>query len=341
LLTLSLMIAGSTNSPTGCTAGEFVSLVNNGLNTRLSSGSSTIYTGEWATFTATVTDERPSQPFEADQYDWYVDGALVSTTTVNQVQVAFEDAGRHLVEVTVAGRRTSTSPAPNGGVVTSDHGDVSDSAALYVNVQAAPTGGSAGDPNDGATASVSISGPDELAAGASGTYTASASGASVTITWDLLGDSATLGSTSGSTTTVTGASGGYVTLVAEARDADLGNVLASAQKSIDIIPEYVVWYTGNVDCWDAPRVYVSTREDFNAWRSTASIPGGGTDTSEELIKVEMQGGFESRDDAMAWICSQFSSRRSHAWCGRHYNIGGTYYTDGNLTCDFDSLPSEN
>ena len=65
---------------------------------------------------------------------------------------------------------------------------------------------------------------------------------------------------------------------------------------------------------------------------------GGTDTTEELIKVQMQGGFDDQASAMAWICDEFTSRRSSYWCGTHYNIGDTSYTVGNIDCDFDDLP---
>ena len=100
----------------------------------------------------------------------------------------------------------------------------------------------------------------------------------------------------------------------------------------------MVWYTGNVDCWGSPRVYVTTRVSFDSWQSTASIPGGGTDTTEELVKEQIRGGCATSADAMTWVCGQFTSRRSSYWCGAHYNMGGTDYTNGNLTCDFDSLP---
>ena len=43
---------------------------------------------------------------------------------------------------------------------------------------------------------------------------------------------------------------------------------------------------------------------------------------------------------MTWICGQFTSRRSSYWCTAHYNMGGSYYTVGNIDCDFSDLPWE-
>jgi hypothetical protein len=341
LFALSTSLAGAGAWSSGCGGLEVLSLVNNDLATRLLAGSSTIYTGQSVIFTATTTDENPDRPFVATRYKWSVDGVPVTTTTVNYAALSFDVAGRHSVEVTIDGHRTSTDS--NGGTAT--YGAPSDSAMLNVYVEDAPddsssSGSGGSDQDEPPTVSVSISGPSELMAGGKGSYTASADGARVDLTWRLSGDSGTLGPSSGQTTTVTGTKGGSVTLVAEARDINLGNVLATAQKTISIMSEYVVWYTGNVDCWGAPRVYVTTREDFNRWRATASITGGGNDWNEELIKIEMKGGFESRQAALDWICTQFTSRFKHYWCSAHYKLGGTYYTNGNLECDFDSLPLE-
>jgi len=128
--------------------------------------------------------------------------------------------------------------------------------------------------------------------------------------------------------------------VCEARDITLGNVLATVSVTIDITTatEYVVYYTSNVDCWGSPRIYVNTRTVFDSWQSTASIPGGGTDTTEQLAKVEIQGDFDTSAEAMDWVCSQFTSKRSSYWCGYHYNMGSSSYVNGNLSCDFSSLP---
>jgi len=329
LLVLTMFFtAGS--EPTSCSdlpGMQVVALVNNDLITYLSAGSSTIYTNQSVTFTATVTDENPNAPFTAERYDWSVEGAAVSSTTSNQVDITFVGAGSYYVEVAVEGSR--------GGPT------VTDFAGLYVTVEDNPDGSSSDDSDDSTdpeTPTVTISGPEEVMTSQTGSYSASISSGSANFTWDLLGDSATLGSTSGSSTTVTGVESGFVTLVVEARDSQLGNVLATASMSIAIVPEYVAWYTGNVDCWGAPRVYVTTRTSFNAWQSTASITGGGTDTTEKLIKVEMQGSFESQASAMTWICAQFTSRRSSYWCSTHYKMGGSYYTVGNIDCDFSDLP---
>lgn len=330
LLVLTMFFTAGTE-PTGCTdlpGMQVLALVNNQLMTTLSVSPDPAYNDQVARITATTIDESVDQSFVAERYDWSVEGALVATTTGNSVDITFLGTGSYYVEVTIVGKR--------------DWSDVTDSAAMYVQVVDAPEDtDDSDDSTDPEAPTVTISGPDEVMAGQSGSYSASVSSGSVNFTWDLLGDSATLGSTSGSSTTVTGVGSGSVSLVAEARDSQLGNVLATATKSISILPEYVAWYTGNVDCWDAPRVYVTTRTSFNEWQSTASISGGGTDTTEQLIKVEMQGSFESQDSAMTWICGQFTSRRSHYWCGVHYSMGGTYYTVGNISCDFSDLPWEN
>ncbi|MGD2108639.1 MAG: hypothetical protein PVI86_04540 [Phycisphaerae bacterium] len=102
--------------------------------------------------------------------------------------------------------------------------------------------------------------------------------------------------------------------------------------------EYVVWYTGNVCCWGAPLLYISDRITFNQPRSRSSFPGGGIDPSIPAIKVEMQGGFASREDAQNWICPQFTSSSFHYWCGRHYQMGGKNWQPGSLGCDFSTLP---
>jgi hypothetical protein len=138
--------------------------------------------------------------------------------------------------------------------------------------------------------------------------------------------------------------GSYV-LTAYATDARLVAGHASVTLNVTAAPapgaEWVVWYTGNVSCWSAPRIYVTTRTDFNAWWSTAQVPGGGIDYTNPLQKVEMQGGFASQAEATAWICPQFTARLWHYWCTVHYNIGGKYWTMIGFDCpNLSSLPWE-
>ncbi len=102
--------------------------------------------------------------------------------------------------------------------------------------------------------------------------------------------------------------------------------------------QYLVYYTDNVRCWDAPLLYIATRSQFEAWRSTASYPGGGIDSTQEAIKVELKGGFENFKEAQEWVCPQFISRYPHYWCSNHYYLGGQYYVIGNLGCDLSDLP---
>lgn len=102
--------------------------------------------------------------------------------------------------------------------------------------------------------------------------------------------------------------------------------------------EYVVWYTGNVCCWGAPLLYITDRVTFNQPRLRSSFPGGGISPTEPAIKVEMQGGFASREDAQAWVCPRFTSSSFHFWCGRHYQMDGVNWQPGGLGCDFSSLP---
>ncbi len=318
--------------PTGCfslPAVQVNSLINNSLATRLSAGSSTIYTGRWVTFTATVTDEWLANRFVVDQYEWSVDGSLAARTASNQTDLSFDVAGRHYVEVAVQGSRAWEEP-------------LTDYAALNVNVEDDPTGSSSSDPTgstDTETLTVSISGPDELMTGQTGTYSVSAGSAGVDFTWDLLGDAAEIDSTTGSVTSVTGVATGDVTLIAEARDSEFGNVLATAQKTIGIQQEqeYVVWYTGNVCCWGAPHVLITTRSSFEEESPRSGFAGGGLDSSILAIKIEMQGGFSTFDEATAWLCPQIDSRFNHYWCGNNYaQMNGKNWQIG--LCDTSDLP---
>ncbi len=103
--------------------------------------------------------------------------------------------------------------------------------------------------------------------------------------------------------------------------------------------EYVVWYTGNVCCWGAPHLLLTTRESFERPESASSYPGGGIDPSVALVKVELQGGFATTEEARAWVCPQFVSSSYHYWCLRHYQaMGMNWQPSGSLGCDLSNLP---
>ena len=183
---------------------------------------------------------------------------------------------------------------------------------------------------------VEITGPTELAAGELGAFTASASGAIVSYSWDLLGSPiATLTYRISNEARVLAAStSGTVTLVVEARQIGTGRVLATATYTISIegVPprepdEYVAWYDPENTCWDAPSISVSLRTYF---------------ASQSGSPVEMQGGFATEQEARDWVCSQVQSRFQHAWCGSHMNIGGTYFRVPYWwNCDYSNAPWEN
>lgn len=98
--------------------------------------------------------------------------------------------------------------------------------------------------------------------------------------------------------------------------------------------EYVVWFTGNVCCWGAPLIYITTRDVFDEPRLRSSFPGGGIDPNQAAIKVEMQGGFETFEDAAASVCPRFTSRFNHYWCGSGYlQMDGQNWQTGNFGCD--------
>lgn len=108
------------------------------------------------------------------------------------------------------------------------------------------------------------------------------------------------------------------------------------------VRDFVVWYTGNVCCWGAPLLYISNRGDFDQADLTCNYPGGGLCPGAALNKVLLQGGFNTREEAQAWICPQFTSSSFHFWCGRHYQLGGVNWQPAGLGCDLGGLPdSEN
>ncbi|NLX12832.1 MAG: hypothetical protein GXY44_04155 [Phycisphaerales bacterium] len=86
--------------------------------------------------------------------------------------------------------------------------------------------------------------------------------------------------------------------------------------------EYVVWYTGNVCCWGAPRIYISTRAEFLQVGWTCYLPGGGIDCTIPIVRVELRGGFSSQEAAQAWLYPRFESKIFHYWCGGHYQMDG-------------------
>jgi hypothetical protein len=102
--------------------------------------------------------------------------------------------------------------------------------------------------------------------------------------------------------------------------------------------EYVVWYTGNVSCWSAPLMYISTRDAFNTAESAASYPGGGIDFTIPLQKVELQSGFATVQDAQEWICPQFEQFFYHDWCSPHYFAMGQWWLPAGLGCDLSDVP---
>ncbi len=105
-------------------------------------------------------------------------------------------------------------------------------------------------------------------------------------------------------------------------------------------PEYVVWYTGNVCCWWAPRINVTDRAEFNRPEVIGNVPGGGTDYQTPLVRVELQGGFVSIFDANAWLCPKVTSKSFHYWCRPyHYQMDGkNWILATNVTCDTNAIP---
>ena len=103
-----------------------------------------------------------------------------------------------------------------------------------------------------------------------------------------------------------------------------------------VTTEYVIWYTSNVCCWGAPHLQITDRDRFEAEELRSSWPGGGIDPTEPLTKTELQGGFDSVEEAQAWLCPQFTSWSYHYWCGAHYQgpLGGNW--QGTAGCTFDT-----
>ena len=106
---------------------EVAGLVNNKLVTHVSVNKSTIYTYQVVTFTATVTDEKPTDPFTAERYDWSVGEEDYGGMTSPYWGYIFVRAGTFFVEVAVEGRRGSMSVIDYAGiyVTVEDNPDVS------------------------------------------------------------------------------------------------------------------------------------------------------------------------------------------------------------------------
>jgi hypothetical protein len=113
--------------------------------------------------------------------------------------------------------------------------------------------------------------------------------------------------------------GGTCTTVTEAECAQSGGTYAGdyTNCSADLCsqPEYLIWYTGNVNCWGAPWLYISERESFNETGYRCNYPGGGIDCSQELEKVEVQGGFATWSEAADWVCPKITGAHFSYWCG--------------------------
>ncbi|MCB9850212.1 MAG: hypothetical protein H6817_05860 [Phycisphaerales bacterium] len=105
----------------------------------------------------------------------------------------------------------------------------------------------------------------------------------------------------------------------------------------EVPDDYVVWFTGNVCCWGAPWIYISTRSTFEEPRLRSSFSGGGIDPEVLAIKVEIMGGFTDFAEAQAWICPKFESESYHYWCGSHLQWAGQNWRAGNLGCDLGDL----
>lgn len=87
----------------------------------------------------------------------------------------------------------------------------------------------------------------------------------------------------------------------------------------------------------ARSLHVAVRSEFNTWRAKAFCSGGGRDYSIEAIKVEIQSGFSSRQEAVDWLCPRFELRYLHNWCGVHVWMDGRYWWL-QVDCSLDNLP---
>lgn len=273
-------------------------LVFNEVETRLSISPATLETGEYGRISATVTSS--ADTITDREFLWFVDGALVTSGESDVIDVAFDSAGQHLVEVTVL-------------VAFANAESVTDEAALYVTVEAAstttpPTGADDGTP---ANVEISISGPDELRVGESGAYSATASG-SATIAWDLLGDG-TLGSAAGASTTVTATASGFLSLVAEARDPTTGAVLATQTYSIGVSSPYRIYITPQI-CGDG-QLELRSEEAVANGIELCSIDGGGNDCSIMADLTPVSEAFDTPEEAADWLCSQTSDIYYHYYAG--------------------------
>jgi hypothetical protein len=127
---------------------------------------------------------------------------------------------------------------------------------------------------------------------------------------------------------------------------DANDVPARKTLQIDVqgsAIEYVLYYTGNVNCWGAPWLYLGSREKFNSAEYRCNIPGGGIDCSQELEKIEIQGGFATTEEAQNWICPKITGWHYSYWCGgerAHYIVEGQRldFRLGALGCDLTDVP---
>ncbi len=144
---------------------------------------------------------------------------------------------------------------------------------------------------------------------------------------------------------VSGSPTGNVDIVkAVARDAD-NKYPVEKQKVIYYPPaipdyDYVVWYMDNVQCWDAPRVYATSKSDFEKEEATCNIPGGGINCDIKVKKVKIGGG-NTLQEAQESFCSQITTRWYHYWCnhrGPRVEIGGGKLYTLQIPCDLSNVP---
>ncbi len=119
-------------------------------------------------------------------------------------------------------------------------------------------------------------------------------------------------------------------------EKDVG-VTITVQEAPAAGSDWLVYYLDNVSCWSAPNLYITSRSDFEQWRATASYSGGGVDYTVQAIKVEIQGGFATQQEAEDWLCPQLESRFLHYWCGEHIWARGRYWSLF-VGCDTSQLP---